>query len=219
MKRNFPESNGEKTPTGQCPLCYAENPYNVSHCGECNLPLPWAKAELHEREPCGHCLKCQSDNTYTTLNCWSCGARLPWANAVSPAAAQLAGKNGITMTAPPMNGAGGLNGANGYGASAPQIIKPTNFYSAGADEPNQIIDAVSLLCPPLGFVAYVTLLAQMPRQAINAARFALIGTGIWFFLTTFLFMGSFIKFGKSKPLRPAVTTASTNPETAGEIYN
>lgn len=201
---------------GQCPLCYTENPYNRSHCTECNLPLPWAKAEMHEREPCGHCLKCQSENAYTTLNCVSCGSRLPWANAVSPLAQQAAAQ---------MNGI--MPSSNGHHAPMPITgpntlrVASQSFYAA--DEPNQIIDAVSLVCPPLGFIAYVTLLGQLPRQALNAARFALYGLGVWMFLLVIFFVMPNLKFGKfgKKSYRAAVPTVSSvnpNSEEANEIY-
>lgn len=210
---------GDKTPTGECPLCYTENPYNRSHCTECNLPLPWAKAEMYEREPCGACLKCNSENPYTSLNCWSCGARLPWANAVSPLAQQVA-------PPPHLNGHNGSAlAANGYHPPMP-ITGPNTLRLASqsffvADEPNQIVDAVSLVCPPLGFVAYVTLLGQMPRQALSAARFALYGLGVWVFLFLFFFIGPNFKlgsFGKksSVPVRAATVVAGS--EEASEIY-
>ncbi len=200
---------------GQCPLCYTENPYSRSLCGECNLPLPWAKAEMHEREPCGHCLRCQTENAYTTLNCVSCGSRLPWANAVSPLAQQAAAQMSNIMPS-----------ANGHQSPMP-ITGPNTLRIASqsfyvADEPNQIIDAVSLVCPPLGFVAYVTLLGQMPRQALNAARYAMYGLGIWVVLLTILFVMPNFKLGKfgKKTLTTQVAAAAvaSNPETANEIY-
>lgn len=208
----------EKTPKGQCPLCYTENPYSRSHCTECNLPLPWAKAEMHEREPCGHCLKCQSENPYTSLSCWSCGARLAWANAVSPLAQQAL---------PKAIQNGGAPSANGYHAPMPISgtstlrVASQSFYAA--DEPNQIIDAVSLVCPPLGFIAYVTLLGQLPRQALNAARFALYGLGVWMFLLIIFFVMPNIKIGKFgkknyQAAVPVLSSVNPNSETANEIY-
>jgi hypothetical protein len=212
---------GEKAPMGQCPLCYTENPYSRSLCSECNLPLPWAKAEMHEREPCGECLKCRSENPYTSLNCWSCGARLPWANAVSPLAQQVghAALNG-------MNGA--TPSSNGYhqpvavtGINHLRMPPPAHVH----DEPNQIVDAVSLVCPPLGFIAYVTLLGQLPRQAVNAARFALYGLGVWVFLLLVFLVMPNLKLGKfsfgkrsAKSVAKKMTSVNTNPESAGEFY-
>lgn len=221
---------------GQCPLCYTENPYTLSHCAECNLPLPWAKAEMHEREPCGHCLKCESENPYTSLNCWSCGARLPWANAVSPLAQASASSSSLNGLALPAANGYSSNGYSSNGHHAPNghampqapmpITGPTTLRIASSsyvtDEPNQIIDAVSLVCPPLGFVAYVTLLGQLPRQAMNAARFAMYGLGVWIFLLGFFFVLPNVKLGKfgKKTVQAAVPTVAVDPnsEEASEIY-
>ena len=175
---------------------------------------------MHEREPCGHCMKCQTENAYTTLNCVSCGSRLPWANAVSPQAQQAAAQ----AAAAQLNGI--MPSSNGHQAPALSPgahtlrVASQSFYMA--DEPNQIIDAVSLVCPPLGFVAYVTLLGQMPRQAVNAARYAMYGVGVWVFLLLVFFVMPNLKLGKfgkkalSAPV--AATTVASNSETANEIY-
>lgn len=202
---------------GQCPLCYTENPYSRSHCGECNLPLPWAKAEMHEREPCGHCLKCESENAYTSLNCVSCGARLPWANAVSPLAQQSVSQGQMNGIVPSSNGH-----SLPMPVAGPNTLRVASQSFYAADEPNQIIDAVSLVCPPLGFVAYVTLLGQMPRQALNAARYSMYGLGVWVFLLVVFFVMPNLKFGKfgKKTITSTatITAVATNPETANEIY-
>ena len=100
-------------------------------------------------------------------------------------------------------------------------VASQSFYAA--DEPNQIIDVVSLVCPPLGFIAYVTLLGQMPRQALNAARFALYGLGVWMVLLIFFFIMPNLKFGKfgKKSYRasvPVVSSVNPNSEEANEIY-
>jgi hypothetical protein len=212
MKHKTSGPGADKTPMGECPLCYTANPYSISHCCECNLPLPWAKAETHEREPCGQCLKCQSENPYTSLNCWSCGARLPWANAVSPASQQLAAKGSqLAVMASPS--------ANGHTAPVMPIAMQRPALSV-MDEPNQFVDAVSLLCPPLGFVAYVTLLGQLPRQALNAARFALYGLGVWAIVLGYFFVVPNLSLRKKSSLvKTAPVATVANSETAGEIYN
>ncbi len=194
MKNNA-SGSAEKTPMGQCPLCYTENAYSISRCSECNLPLPWAKAEIQEREPCGACLKCQAENPYTTLNCGSCGSRLPWANAVSAVMQQKAATGQIAMLAAPSKNGHSMPASMIHGSAAPI------YNSAIHDGPNQIVDAISFICPPLGFISYVTLLSTVPRQALNAARFALFGMVTWIFILM-VFIGP-VKFGRrSLPSAP-----------------
>lgn len=121
--------------------------------------------------------------------------------------------------------------ANGHatnGHQAPMPIMGTTTLRVASstyvvDEPNQIIDAVSLVCPPLGFIAYVTLLGQLPRQALNAARFAMYGLGVWIFLLGFFFVLPNIKLGKfgRKSIQasvPVVSSVNPNSEEANEVY-
>ncbi len=183
MKTNSRHAeDADKTPTGQCPLCYGANPYTISSCAECNYPLPWAKAKMHEREPYGMCDKCYTENLYSTMNCSACGTFLPWAYAISTAAEaqSLWGQRLVAPASPAAN---------------PIVPVQTIRYSGdnsltALDGRNQFVDAMSFLCPALGFVAYVSLLGRLPNQAINAAKYAFYGSCLWFPALLILFVRS-----------------------------
>lgn len=170
MKTNSRHAeDADKTPKGQCPLCYGDNSYEVSHCAECGFPLPWARAEMHEREPHGDCPKCHEKNLYSASNCRACEAFLPWAYAISTVAESQALWSQVSAA-----------------PSTREVAVPVraieysgNHTLTALDGHNQFVDAMSFLCPALGFVAYVSLLGWLPKQALSAGKYALYGMCVW----------------------------------------
>ena len=107
---------------------------------------------------------------------------------------------------------------NGHSAQAPVMYSPVApIYNASMhDRPNQVVDAISFLCPPLGFISYVTLLGTVPRQALNAAKFALFGMFAWVFILM-VFMGP-VKFGRRHLPTPPAPTGPVVPGEEVEFY-
>ena len=157
------------SPQGQCPLCRSKNPYTTSACLECSFPLPWAKTQLTQREPFGLCTKCRGENPYTEQQCWTCGAFLPWAYALSEATPHPGQLAGLPAVATPV-----IQGV----VVRPQH-RPSDNSLVALDGSNRFVDAISFLCPALGFVAYISLLARLPMQAGSAARYAFFGLCLW----------------------------------------
>ena len=177
--------DASRVPQGECPLCYTENPYSISVCTECSLPLPWAHAPLAEREPCGKCIKCDADNPYSTLNCGVCGGRLPWANAVSPTAdhvAQLLANSASSLLSLPANTPIAIHPSR---TSNPTPVRATSRQPGShamqvySDEPSAALDAVSFLSPPVGLAAYMALAGKSPNRALSARQKSLYGMFMW----------------------------------------
>ena len=183
MKINAPQSgDADKKPTGQCPLCYAENSYEVSICVECSFALPWAKAEMSEREPHGVCVKCHANNLYSSQNCRVCEAFLPWAYAISTVAeAQALWGQSPALPA---------HSASGFAAPVRSVGYAGNHSLTALDGRNQFVDAISFLCPALGFVAYISLINRLPQQASSAAKYAVKGLCLWLPVLLILFIRS-----------------------------
>lgn len=234
-----------RIPMGQCPLCYTENPYSISVCTECSLPLPWASAPLVEREPSGKCLRCAADNPYSMLNCLSCGGRLPWANAVSPTAEHVAqivasatqsmvGPYQISMPAPRALSSSQLPQASNAPAATrstplarpanvramPQVAAvssaPAAFAAPVMDEPSLALNVASFLVPPVGLGAFLKLQDQTPERAGSAGRKAVNGLGLWALLAASWFIYTSAHPKKANPKDYAIYTTDADRERAAE---